>query len=113
MSLIRQDMLKIGFLFLRDGVWEGERILSSEWIEQSVQRYTTFDWGGGYGYQWWIDAPARIGELDVRMPSARGWGGQYILLISEVDIVAVSTRRIFLAVADAGDNRELHREGHD
>ncbi len=77
------------------GFWEAERILSGEWIEQSVQRCTTFDWGGGCGYQWWIDAPARIGELDVCMPSARGWGGQYILFIPEVDIVAVSTRRIF------------------
>ena len=45
-------MAKFGQLYLNNGVWEGEQIISSEWIEQSTT--LQFDRSSGsadYGYQ--------------------------------------------------------------
>ena len=30
------DLAKIGYLYLNDGVWEGQRVISSEWVKQSL-----------------------------------------------------------------------------
>lgn len=52
------DMIKLGQLYLADGIWKGERIVDSQWIKEatSVQIQTSDDgdiWKCGYGYQFW------------------------------------------------------------
>ncbi|MCG8477453.1 MAG: hypothetical protein MI724_00020 [Spirochaetales bacterium] len=50
--------------------------------------------GSPYGYLWWInDVP--YGEKEVRVISARGNGGQAILIVPEYDLVAVTTARYY------------------
>ena len=48
------DMAKIGYLFLKDGRWQDQQIISPEWIKESARKqidnYETY----GYGYHWWI-----------------------------------------------------------
>ena len=90
-----RDMAKFGQLFLQDGVWEGNRIISSEWIEASVKesiplpvsmrdRYHAY----GYGYQWWLET-YNYGNINAY--SARGWGNQYIVILPEANMVVVVT----------------------
>lgn len=95
LSMRPRDMAKIGQFYLQDGVWGDQRLLSSEWIAESTQRYTTFTNGSGYGYQWWLIATAIDGE-DVLIPHADGWGNQYIFYIRPLNMVIVSTAEHYL-----------------
>jgi CubicO group peptidase (beta-lactamase class C family) len=84
-----RDMAKIGQLMLQDGVWNGRRILSSDWVQRSLtMAIALFDRGRayGYGYQWRL---ARFGGFTGFY--GVGWGGQYIVVLPELNIVFVQT----------------------
>jgi CubicO group peptidase (beta-lactamase class C family) len=87
-------MAKVGQLFLQGGVWEGTLVISGEWVGQSVQtvvisRSQTSDHHirTGYGYLWWTGSFDGGHEAYV----AKGWGGQFIVVIPELDLVTVVT----------------------
>lgn len=97
--LTSRAMLKIGALFLNDGVWNGERIISSEWIQKSSTTYRNNkniripieDSGkNDYGYTWWISELEHKGK-NVKMYRANGWGGQVICVIPELEMAFVFT----------------------
>ena len=92
-------MAKFGLLYLNDGEYEGNRVLSADWVSESLQRYSeNIKVGGwissrygdfrdlGYGYQWWS---ARAG--DHHFYYASGHGGNYIVLLDELDMIIVTT----------------------
>ena len=89
-----RDMAKIGLLFLRMGVWEGERVVSREWVEVATERIQTptgpHAWADGYGYGWWHWDLFSGGRTHA-MYMASGWGGQWIFVIPEQDMVFVTT----------------------
>lgn len=77
------DMAKFGYLYLKNGVWNGKQILPENWVETSTSKHvnvTDFD-SNGYGYQWWIN---RFGGY-----SARGLHGQYIFIMPDEEMVVV------------------------
>ena len=98
-----RDMAKFGYLFLHDGLWEptGERLFPSSWVEESTQRYSIWESGGGYGYQWWVLAAEVDGE-QIFFPYAVGWGGQRIYVVPQLDMVVVMT-------AEGYDDEETFR----
>ena len=77
------DMAKIGFLYLNDGLWDGKRIISSQWIKASTRKHIASTLLPGYGYQWWI--------VDPSIYTAVGYQGQFIIVMPEKNIVAVFT----------------------
>lgn len=92
--LLPEDLAKIGYLFLSNGRWEEQPVLPEGWASSSVESRvadTTPDdpesnWG--YGYQWWLlDDPTRTS----RVIAARGYGGQFLLLAPELDLITVFT----------------------
>lgn len=52
------DMMKLGQLYLADGMWKGERLLSSLWIKEATRKQIDTkggdSWDCGYGYQFWM-----------------------------------------------------------
>lgn len=63
LTLTPRDMIKIGQLYLNDGVWNGNKILSSNWVKDSTREKSR--WGElSYGYLWWIvdDGYAALGD---------------------------------------------------
>lgn len=85
LSLTPLEMAKFGYLYLRQGVWEGKQIVPAEWVKASTQDHIRFNVGPltfPYGYQWWV-APYGF--------YAAGHGGQNILVIPESDMVVVFT----------------------
>jgi CubicO group peptidase (beta-lactamase class C family) len=88
-----RDMAKFGYLYLNGGVWKGERIISQEWINQSVHPHISFSqsWADldGYGYQWWLWDD--IEGTDVNAYAASGWGGQWIIVLPDYNTVFVTT----------------------
>lgn len=84
-----RDMAKIGQLILHNGKWNGKQVVSEKWIEESTTPKTKIA-GIDYGYLWW-NIPFRVNEKTVISKTATGNGGQYIMVIPEMDIVAVFT----------------------
>jgi CubicO group peptidase (beta-lactamase class C family) len=98
-SVTARDMAKFGMLYLNDGEYEGNQVLSADWVRDSLQRYTEdIKRGGwlssrygyfrdlGYGYQWWS---ARAGKH--HFDYASGHGGNLIVLLDELDMIIVTT----------------------
>ena len=85
-------MAKFGQLFLDDGVWKGERIISSEWVNLSTQNHINpnVSWADGYGYLWWI-RNFRVNGVEYNSFKTSGWGGQEIFIFKELEMVVVFT----------------------
>ena len=90
--LSSHDLARIGYLFLRKGKWEGKQIISESWVETSTSPVVGDIQPGngrpdaGYGYQWWVPNQ-KGGETTVF--AGNGYGGQFVLVSPEHDIVAV------------------------
>ncbi len=102
-----RDAAKFGLLYLNGGEWEGNQVVSADWVAESLQSYSPDAWIAdarlrrlgryfvdlGYGYQWWS---ATVG--DSRVDYAAGHGGQYIVLVHDHDMVVVVTGDPFYIV---------------
>jgi CubicO group peptidase (beta-lactamase class C family) len=95
LHLTARDMAKFGLLYINDGEYEGNQIISTEWVHDSLQTYSEDAWPYkvgrnfndiGYGYQWWS---VRAGNHHYNL--AWGHGGQQIVLLDECDMVIVVT----------------------
>jgi CubicO group peptidase (beta-lactamase class C family) len=92
-----RNFAKFGLLYLRDGVWDGERILPDGWVDYSR---TPIVANGEYGAGWWLD-PERPGVM-----YAVGVDGQVITVDPEHDLTFVQLATdgasdISLAVSEA------------
>lgn len=91
-----RDMAKIGSLFLNDGRWHGDQIVSEKWVRDSTKdqvpsaQIPKEAQADSYGYQWWISS-FKVGERNFDSFSARGRGGQFILVVPEMKLVVVFT----------------------
>ena len=54
-----RDLAKFGQLYLDGGAWQGQQLISAEWVADSVVRRVDLSnvlrFSEGYGYQWWLD----------------------------------------------------------
>jgi CubicO group peptidase (beta-lactamase class C family) len=73
-----RDLARFGLLFLSNGMWNGRQVVSQDWVRASTRVHA----GGGYGYQWWI-------EKEKEMYYAWGFGGQFVLVYPQLDLLAV------------------------
>ena len=81
-----RDFARFGHLYLRDGVWDGERILPIGWVDEARTPRSPVpaeEGGGFYGWQWWISGD-EFGTF-----SADGYEGQRILVVPALDLVVV------------------------
>ncbi len=88
-----RDMARFGHLFLAGGRWNGQEIVPAAWVEQSTALQVPFDGGTrGYGYLWWVDRADSTAANAVQRYnrySARGSGGQHILVVPDLEVVMV------------------------
>ena len=87
--LSMRGMAKFGQMYLDGGKWLGQQIVPADWIEISTQQHVTAE-GIRYGYQWWINTYTSNGE-SYDSYSANGWGGQFIMVLPELDSVVILT----------------------
>jgi CubicO group peptidase (beta-lactamase class C family) len=93
-----RDVAKFGLLYLRQGRWANEQLVSKVWVEESFEEHVDLRYLGrpyitGYGYLWRIMRPDPDGEQGIPIYMARGAMGQYIFIIPEHQMVVVSTGR--------------------
>ena len=93
-----RDMAKIGRLILNRGQWNGKQIVSENWVEAATTPKTTIT-GIDYGYLWW-SIPFKVGEGIVISKTATGNGGQYIMVVPKMNIVAVFTGGAYNLIED-------------
>jgi CubicO group peptidase (beta-lactamase class C family) len=84
-----RDMARFGLLYLRNGEWEGDQIITEEWIRESTTSYSDTGNGGGYGYMWWITGDQVLDNLDEGSYFASGYRGHYLFIIPNLDLVVV------------------------
>jgi CubicO group peptidase (beta-lactamase class C family) len=69
METTPRDLARVGLLMLNKGVWQGQRVVSAAWVEQSTRRSQEFE--PRYGLLWWLyDGPkgyAALGYLDTNL----------------------------------------------
>ena len=63
--------------------------MSENWIEESTTPKTKIT-GIDYGYLWW-NIPFKVNDKVVVSKTATGNGGQYIMILPELDMVVVFT----------------------
>jgi len=97
------DLAKIGYLLAREGVWEGQRIVSEEWIRSlfSNRPHAEIDDIPGGS---WVKTAIKGHESFV----VRGDGGQYMVLVPDLRVVVVTTSTSRFALPqDNGHDRLL------
>ena len=89
-----RDMAAFGELCLRDGVWNGERLLPEGWV-QFMRTPSGAKGGESYGAGFWIKAKDKPDSLMAHLPAdafaAGGDRGAVIVMIPSKDIVIVRT----------------------
>lgn len=79
-----RDFARFAYLYLRDGVWDGQRLLPAGWVDHArtpvpVPPEEEF----GYGAHWWLwrEYPGAF--------AAHGYEGQYLIVVPDRDLVVV------------------------
>jgi CubicO group peptidase (beta-lactamase class C family) len=79
-----RDFARFGELYLRDGVWDGRRILPEGWVDLARTPLSIDpEDGDGYGNQWWITGD------DLGTFAAFGYEGQTVMVVPALDVVLV------------------------
>lgn len=99
LALSPRDMAKFGYLYLNNGVWDGQPVVPADWIAlTTAPQDETVNW---YGYQWWriLDD---AGHEKYPLYAARGYAGDNIFVYPALDLVVVTKTkwRVFGPVAD-------------
>lgn len=85
-----RDLARIWYLFSQGGVWNGTRVVSSEYVRTSVAPAMSVGAGANaprYGLKWWLYAnPVDSTKL---IWSGSGFGGQFPMLFPERDLIVV------------------------
>jgi CubicO group peptidase (beta-lactamase class C family) len=103
--LTARDLARFGYLYLKDGVWNGKRILPEGWVGSTMQPLADASAedsaGWRYGYQWWLvprlgGEGAAVGdgtsaEAGEYVWACLGYGGQRLFVFPEHDLIAVFT----------------------
>ena len=100
--LTPREIARFGQLVLQHGAWNGTQVVPGPWIDASMSKAWDFGCtddfkgrqaapgGAAYGYLWWLS------EADgVRVWSAQGFGGQYLMIVPELDLVVVLTQHVW------------------
>jgi len=84
-----RDLARFGLLYLNGGTWNGERLLSEDWIDfVRTPAPATARTGNQYGGQWWL-VPDNRADVPGDAYSTAGNRGQYVIVVPSHDLVIV------------------------
>jgi len=89
-----RDYARLGYLYLRDGVWDGQRILPEGWVDFSRTRAPTEN-NGNHAAHFWLNVKGKGWQPDM-LPGGpesafviAGNGGQYVYILPSHDMLLV------------------------
>ena len=80
------DQARFGLLFLRKGKWKDKQLISEQWVNSVSQPSAA---NKSYGLMWWTNEENRLGNVSKKIYSADGFGGNFIVVDNEHDLVIV------------------------
>jgi CubicO group peptidase (beta-lactamase class C family) len=80
------DQARFGLLFLRKGKWKAQQVLSESWVKAAHQPSAA---NRSYGLMWWTNEEEDLKGLSKNIYYANGFGGNYIVIDNEHDLVIV------------------------
>jgi CubicO group peptidase (beta-lactamase class C family) len=81
------DQARFGLLFARKGIWKNKKIISEQWVN-SVGLPSSAN--RSYGLLWWTNEENQLGNVSKKIYYANGFGGNFIVVDSEHDLVIVA-----------------------
>jgi len=100
MLLTPRQMIAFGELYLNRGARNGRQIVSAAWVDASFVARARSHWSDQlYGYGWWMRQVAGR-----RIHFAWGFGGQFIFVVPDLQLVVVTT-----SSTATDDDRRGHR----
>lgn len=104
-----RDMAKIGQLMLNEGEWDGQQLISKEWVKKTISTVTPLDtmiarFGPAnpmdphmsYGYMWWLIDNYQQNPAFEGAYTAIGYGGQYITVLPAANMVFAHKTKLSL-----------------
>lgn len=82
-----RDWARYGQLYLQDGIWQGERLLPSGWVDYT--RMVAPGSQGKYGAAFWLNRASTFPDLPPDTYWCDGFQGQYVMIIPSEDLVVV------------------------
>ncbi len=101
LSLTPREMAKFGYLYLNNGVWDGEQIVPAAWVALST---AVQDDETDYGYLWWRGEREFFGGYPAF--AALGYGGDMIFVYPALDLVVVTKTSYFVTATPAGEQED-------
>lgn len=91
MYVVPRDLLKLGVTYLQGGIWNGRRIVTSAWVRASTAQQVGSPGDAnadGYG---WHRRELTSGGRTFREYEANGNGGQFLIVLPDLDVAVVMT----------------------
>lgn len=84
-----EDMARFGLLFLNNGKWKNEQLISKSWIERAIVPSKP---NVNYGYMWWLNkkGPRHWENVSEDIYYAAGFGGNFIIVDRKHNVVVVT-----------------------
>ncbi|MET7028842.1 serine hydrolase domain-containing protein [Sediminicola luteus] len=84
-----EDMARFGMLFLNDGKWRNDQLISKKWITDAISPSGP---NPNYGFMWWLNTKGDRNwkQLSDKIYYAAGFGGNFIVIDKENDLVVVT-----------------------
>ena len=104
-----EDHARFGLLFLNNGIWKEKKLISESWIKKATSSSTA---NINYGYMWWLNkkGTSRHWEgVPENVYYAAGFGGNYIVVIPDKNMVIVTR---WIEPSKVGDFIRLVLESH-
>lgn len=89
-----KDLLKLGELFLNKGMWGNSRILSEDWINESIKPHVAINESTEYGYLWWLKS-FKVNDRKIPAYYMSGAGGNRIMVFPDQKSTVVITSSNF------------------
>ncbi|MGB4916619.1 MAG: serine hydrolase [Propionicimonas sp.] len=96
--LTPRELAKFGLLMLHDGTWKGQQLVPAKYIQEAQRTVFDVDATTSYGELFWVRTIAGHKTF-----FAWGWGGQFVYVIPDEDLVLVITQN----TSDDHANREV------
>ena len=90
LGLRSRDLLKLGQLYANGGTWTDKRIVSAQWVTNSMKPHAQVDDDTNYGYFWWLRS-FKSGDKQFRAYLMQGNGGNKVALFPDQNMVVVIT----------------------
>jgi CubicO group peptidase (beta-lactamase class C family) len=81
------DQARFGLLFARKGKWKNQQLVSADWVNAVHQPSSA---NKSYGFLWWTNHGNDLGNISKDIFTAQGYGGNYIVIDSEQDLIIVT-----------------------